>query len=144
LKAFLFNLKACLGLVLLNHCSPIIWFRWIYFVVCPNNLLVPTMYHYCGGSWLWLWLWLKYNIVAWPYYYWWIHAYRIKAMAQLYQLSSEKKMLCCQLCSTRYTAVRINSCFKITSAIKVAFMKITDNFHYKWKPSHAYHKIDTL
>jgi len=23
-------------------------------------------------------------------------------------------------------------------------MKITDDFHYKWKPSHAYHKIDTF
>jgi len=27
------------------------------------------------------------------------------------------------------------------SAIKVATMKITDDLHYKWKPSH---KIDTL
>jgi len=23
-------------------------------------------------------------------------------------------------------------------------MKIKDNFHYKWKPSRAYHKIDTF
>jgi len=23
-------------------------------------------------------------------------------------------------------------------------MKITDDFHYEWKPSHAYHKIDTF
>jgi len=32
----------------------------------------------------------------------------------------------------------------MTSAIKEAPMKITDDFHYKWKPSHAYHKIDTF
>jgi len=43
-----------------------------------------------------------------------------------------------------YTAVRINNCLKITSAITVAPMKITDDFHHKWKPSHAYHKIDTF
>jgi len=30
-------------------------------------------------------------------------------MPQLYQLLSEKKMIHCQLCSTRYTAVRINN-----------------------------------
>jgi len=51
-----------------------------------------------------------------------------------YQLSSEKKTLCCQLCSTHYIAVRINNCLKRTSAIKVATMKITDDFHYEWKP----------
>jgi len=44
----------------------------------------------------------------------------------------EKKMLCCQLCSTRYKAVRINNCLKRTSAIKVATIKITDDFHYEW------------
>ena len=33
-------------------------------------------------------------------------------------------MLSCQLCSTRYTAVRIKNCSKSTSAIKVATMKI--------------------
>jgi len=33
---------------------------------------------------------------------------------------------------------------KITSAIEVGTMKITDNFRYKWKPSCAYHKIDTF
>jgi len=51
------------------------------------------------------------------------------------------KMLCCQLCATHYTTLRIN---KITSAIKVAPMKISDDFHFKWKPSCAYHKIDTF
>jgi len=58
------------------------------------------------------------------------------------QLSSEKKKLCFQLCSTHYTAVRINNCLKITSAIKVAPIKITDdllqmetipqNQHFLW------------
>jgi len=37
-------------------------------------------------------------------------------------------MLQCWLCSTRYTAVWINNCLKRTSAIKVATMKITDDF----------------
>ena len=45
--------------------------------------------------------------------------------------------LCCWLCSTRYTAVRIKNCFKNTSAIEVATMKITDYFRYDGKPSHA-------
>ena len=46
-------------------------------------------------------------------------------------------MLRCQLCSTRYTAVRIKNCLKNTSAIKVAIMKNTDDFLYEGKPSHA-------
>jgi len=33
---------------------------------------------------------------------------------------------------------------KRTSAIKIATMKITDDFHYEWKPLRAYHKIDTF
>jgi len=51
-----------------------------------------------------------------------------------FQLSSAKKTLClalcCWLCSTRCTGIQINNYFKRTSAIKVANMKITDNFHY--------------
>jgi len=91
---------------------------------------------------LWFWLWLKYNIAAYPYYWWWIHAYRIETMvprAPLTYLLSEKKTLRCQLCSTHYEAVWINKCLKRTFAIKVATMKIMDNFYYEWKPSHAYH-----
>jgi len=38
---------------------------------------------------------------------------------------------------------QINNCSKRTSVIKVATMKNTDDFHYKRKPSHADHKIDT-
>ena len=42
-----------------------------------------------------------------------------------YRLKSEVSItLCCQLCSTRYTAVRIKNCLKRTSAIKIATMKI--------------------
>jgi len=37
---------------------------------------------------------------------------------QLYQFLSEKKMPCCQLCSTHYTSSSMNQ--QITSAIKVA------------------------
>ena len=41
-----------------------------------------------------------------------------------YCLKSEVSiMLCCQLCSTRYTAVRIKNCSKSTSAIKIATTK---------------------
>ena len=43
-------------------------------------------------------------------------------------------MLCCQLCSTRYTGFRIKNCSKNTSAIKIA---TTDDFCYKGKPSRA-------
>ena len=60
------------------------------------------------------------------------------ASAINYHLKSEVSiMLRCQLCSTRYTAVRINNCAKSTSAIKVATMKNTDDFHYERKPSRA-------
>jgi len=34
--------------------------------------------------------------------------------------------------------------YKITSAIKVAPYEITDDYHYKWKPSQAYHKINSF
>ena len=55
-----------------------------------------------------------------------------------YCLISEVSVtLHCQLCSTHYTAVRIKDCSKSTSAIKIATMKNTDNFHFKWKPSSA-------
>jgi len=43
-------------------------------------------------------------------------------LLQLYPF--EKETLCCQLCSTSYTAVRINNCLKRT-AIKVATLKIS-------------------
>ena len=55
-----------------------------------------------------------------------------------YHLKSEVSItLRCWLCSTRYTAVRIKNCFKNTSAIEVATMKNTDDFHYEGKPSRA-------
>jgi len=57
---------------------------------------------------------------------------------QLYQSFSEKKTF---IASYVPPVTQINNCLKITSAIKVAAMKIMDNFHYKWKPSHACHKI---
>ena len=47
----------------------------------------------------------------------------------------------CRLCSTRCTAVRITNCLKSTSAIKIAAMTNTDDFHsyfhYEGKPSCA-------
>ena len=53
-----------------------------------------------------------------------------------YHLKSEVSiMLRCQLCSTHYTAVRINYCAKSTFAVKVATMKNTDDFQYERKPS---------
>jgi len=57
-------------------------------------------------------------------------------------LSSEKKMLYCQLFSTHYVAVQINRLKGAFFAIKVATLKITDDFRYKWKLSRAYNKID--
>ena len=43
----------------------------------------------------------------------------------------------CQLCSAHYTALQIKNFLKSTSAIKVATMKNTDDFHYDRKPSCA-------
>ena len=55
-----------------------------------------------------------------------------------YRLKSEVSiMLCCQLCSTRYTAVQIKNCLKSTFAITIATMTNTDDFHYRGKPSRA-------
>jgi len=45
-----------------------------------------------------------------------------------------------ELPATLYSTGILISCLKITSAIKVAPMKI---ICYKWKPLHVYHKIDT-
>ena len=59
-----------------------------------------------------------------------------------YRLKSEvSNTLCCQLCSTRYTAVRFKNCSKSTSAIKLATMKNMDDFCYKGKPSLATAKL---
>ena len=55
-----------------------------------------------------------------------------------YHLKSEVSItLRCRLFSTRYTAVRIKNCLKSTSAIKIATMTNTDDFHYEGKPSCA-------
>ena len=55
-----------------------------------------------------------------------------------YHLESELSItLCCWLCSTLYTAVRIENYSKSTSAIKTATMKTKDDFHYEGKPSRA-------
>ena len=60
-----------------------------------------------------------------------------------YRLKSEVSiMFRCRLCSTRYTAVRIENCLKSTSAIKIATMKNMDDFCYEGKPSCATAKID--
>ena len=61
-----------------------------------------------------------------------------------YHLKSEVSimlMLHCQLCSTRYTALRIKNCSKSTSGIKLATMKNMDDFHYEGKPSRATAKL---
>ena len=55
-----------------------------------------------------------------------------------YCLKSEVSVtLRCRLCSTCYTAVRIKSCLKSISAIKIAMMKNTDYFRFEGKPSRA-------
>jgi len=43
---------------------------------------------------------------------------------------SEKKMLCCRLCSTCFKAIQINSCLKRTSAIKVSTISIKNGSHH--------------
>jgi len=92
-----------------------------------------------------IWLWLL-NIQYSSTDCWWTHSYCIEAIAPhapLTYLSSEKKTLCYQLCSTHYAAIRINNCLKTTFVIKVATMKITDdlmeaitclplNWHFSW------------
>jgi len=40
--------------------------------------------------------------------------------------------------------IAINNCLKRIFVIKVATMKIMDNFRNKWKPSRAYQKINTF
>ena len=53
-----------------------------------------------------------------------------------YHLKSEVSItLCCWLCSTHYTAIRIKNCLKSTAAIKIATMKNTEDFRSKGKPS---------
>ena len=53
-----------------------------------------------------------------------------------YRLKSEVSiMLCCRLCSIRYTAIRIKNCLKSTFLIKIATIKNTDDFHFEGKPS---------
>jgi len=42
-----------------------------------------------------------------------------------------------------FTAVQRQQLFEKTSAIKVTTIKFMNDFHYEWKPSHAYYKIDT-
>jgi len=89
---------------------------------------------------LWFWLWLKYNIAAQSYYCWWTHAYCIETIAPLAPftyLSSQKKTLHCQLCSTRYAAVWINNCLKRTFApIWKSWMEaitcLPQNRHFSW------------
>ena len=45
--------------------------------------------------------------------------------------------LCCQLCSTRYTAIQIKNCLKSIPTMKIATMKNTDDFRFEGKPSRA-------
>ena len=45
------------------------------------------------------------------------------------------------ICSTRYTAIQIKNCFKSTSVIKVATMKIRQFLITQMKPSHATTKL---
>ena len=61
-----------------------------------------------------------------------------------YRLKSEVSiMLRCQL-QIHYTVLRIKNCSKSTSAIKIAYMKNTDDFHYERKPSRAIIKLTFL
>jgi len=135
----------------------LLWFNVVYysslFQYFLQSTMAPTLVE---NSWFFnalvletlfmIMIEIQYSDTA-LYYYWRTHACHIKTRhcaPQLYQLSSEKKTLCCHLSSTHCTAVQINNCLKRTFAIKVSTMKIMDSFHYEWKPSRAYHKIDTF
>ena len=50
-------------------------------------------------------------------------------------------MLCCWICSTSYTAIRVKNYLKSTSANKIATMKNMDDFCYEGKPSHDTAKL---
>jgi len=95
---------------------------------------------------IWLWLWnIQYSgtallLLVNPFI---LHRNNRTACPTYVFLSSEKKMLRYQPCSTHYAAVRINNCLKTTFVIKVATMKIMDdlmeaitclplNWHFSW------------
>jgi len=59
-------------------------------------------------------------------------------------LFSEKKTLHLSTMFNPLHSSTNQQLFKRTSAIKVTPMKITDDFHYELKASHAYHKINTF
>ena len=62
-----------------------------------------------------------------------------------YRLKSEVSIIFhCRLCLTRYTAVRIKNCLKSTSAIKIAMMKNTDDFHFEGEAITCSHQINTF
>ena len=66
----------------------------------------------------------------------------VAARPSYYRLKSEVSIvLHCWLYSTCYTAVQIKNCLKSTSAIRVATMNNTDNFHFEGKPSRATAKL---
>jgi len=103
------------------------------FVVVPTlvNFLVYLFVNFLGTPLLLLWMNIQYNGTT------------LLLHALCAPVISEKKTI---LCSTCYTAVQINNCLKRISAIKITTMKITNDFSYEWKPSHAYayHKIGTF
>jgi len=77
----------------------------------------------------------------------WTHAYCIKTIAPcvpLTYLLSEMKMLCCQLHSSVYAAVRISNCLKINYCNQSSHYENYRKFLLQMKPSRAYHKIDTF
>ena len=73
------------------------------------------------------------------------HTYRIKRKKWHrvpnyinYRLKSEVSiMLCCQLCSTCYTTLRIKNCLKSTSAIHVYHIKVNNGT----RPSYIYYHL---
>jgi len=75
-----------------------------------------------------------------PYYCWRSYAYTIIPHAPLtYFRLKEDTSLPSYVQPVMQQYERINNC--LTFVIKVATM---DDFHNKWKPSRAYHKIDTF
>ena len=119
-------------------------FRWCFFIGHAYSFVVPTIQYYRT-------LWL--SCEKWSMYYTLLSAMFNPLHSILNQELFEKHlcnsripkkrngavhpsyinyclksevsiMLCCRLCSTHYTTVRIKNCLKSTSAIKIATIKI--------------------
>jgi len=105
---------------------------WKGDVLLPATYVQPVIqqYHYD--------YWNEITIAAQPYYYWWIMHTTSKQWHCVPQLSSEKKMLHWQLCSTHYTAVQTcnqSSPYENYGRFLLqmeAILCLPQNWHFSW------------